>query len=562
MEINEKLHAREDELVAKEEFIRHQESSLMEISEKLHAREDELEAKEEFFRHKKSTLMEISEKLHELVAKEESTRHKEKEEDLNGQRGRKLIQNEPSPVLDDGFSEAAAIPEVDGLPEEDEPPEKKGKAKKNRRRKRQERQRLEEKNTVISEAAAIPEVDWLPEEGEPVGRSRSPNLSDEDEPLPAGRTMWKMAQISIANPINIIYYVEQLELEWIEEEKKRKKNGEKNRSKRRQQGNRLKMILTVWEDPEDEDDTEEEVEEDSEEEDEYDSEEEDEYDSEEEDEYDSEEEDEDDSEEEDEDSEQDEEDSEEQEEEDSEHEEKDEKNPEEHKKFLHQKYDGDSIANLHTDIENSIRNLTTDLKRAGVVIGDGDAFSRDTKDLVSMKEILNYIVHGIVYDAIGEEEKRVFKKQDADLEQDSLAALRFMKKEMCKKGLNLGKEFTGFVNNGNPSRNRNNFQGRTDSVPDRARNFKHKQQGKQDPRNNPRNSNGKFFQANKNNTEIRGPGRIIRGIAGKQIKALGNVTLDIEILDKTFRKYFVVLEERFYLRKRYFHITKLCGDVE
>ncbi|XP_064079510.1 glutamic acid-rich protein-like [Macrobrachium nipponense] len=214
--------------------------------------------------------------------------------------------------------------------------EKKGKAKKNRRRKRQERQRLEEKNTVISEAAAIPEVDWLPEEGEPVGRSRSPNLSDEDEPLPAGKDDVEMAQISIANPINIIYDVEQLELEWIEEEKK----GKKRRNRRKRQQGQTEDDMTVKSEPEllaresgvIENSIIEDIVEMEDNNESHHGKEEDEYDSEEEDEYDSEEEDEDDSEEEDEDSEQDEEDSEEQEEEDSEHEEKDEKNPEDHKK--------------------------------------------------------------------------------------------------------------------------------------------------------------------------------------------------------------------------------------
>lgn len=49
-------------------------------------------------------------------------------------------------------------------------------------------------------------------------------------------------------------------------------------------------------------------------------------------------------------------------------------------------------------------------------------------------------------------------------------------------------------------------------------------------------------------SQIQGQSRVIKGIAGKQIKSLGNVNLEIDILSHKFIESFLVLEDRFFSR--------------
>ncbi|XP_066964509.1 uncharacterized protein [Macrobrachium rosenbergii] len=55
--------------------------------------------------------------------------------------------------------------------------------------------------------------------------------------------------------------------------------------------------------------------------------------------------------------------------------------------------------------------------------------------------------------------------------------------------------------------------------------------------------------------------RTIKGIAGKQIRAIGNVNLEIEILNKKYREEFVVLEEKYFPAQALFSFQamKRCG---
>lgn len=62
-------------------------------------------------------------------------------------------------------------------------------------------------------------------------------------------------------------------------------------------------------------------------------------------------------------------------------------------------------------------------------------------------------------------------------------------------------------------------------------------------------------------SQMRESYRTIKGIAGKQIRAIGNVNLEIEILNKKYREEFVVLEEKYFPAQALFSFQamKRCG---
>ncbi|XP_066953153.1 hybrid signal transduction histidine kinase M-like [Macrobrachium rosenbergii] len=124
-------------------------------------------------------------------------------------------------------------------------------------------------------------------------------------------------------------------------------------------------------------------------------------------------------------------------------------------KFLTQHYDGESIANLHADVEESTHRLIEDLQKTDITIGDKNDFGDEAENLVDLRYVLNYLSFGTIYNALGEKEKKAFRKVKLDPRSDSLTALIAMRREMQKKEMDFSKESVGVTETQNERKGRN-----------------------------------------------------------------------------------------------------------
>ncbi|XP_066939789.1 uncharacterized protein [Macrobrachium rosenbergii] len=124
-------------------------------------------------------------------------------------------------------------------------------------------------------------------------------------------------------------------------------------------------------------------------------------------------------------------------------------------KFLNHHYDGESIANLHTDIEKASHKVIEVLRKTNITIGGKNDFGDTETDLVSLRHVLNYLSFGTMYNTLGEKEKKAFKKVKIDPKSDSLTALIAMRQEIQRKEIDFSKEFVGATETLNERKGRN-----------------------------------------------------------------------------------------------------------
>lgn len=71
--------------------------------------------------------------------------------------------------------------------------------------------------------------------------------------------------------------------------------------------------------------------------------------------------------------------------------------------------------------------MIKDLRRTNITIRDKIAFGDGETDLVTLRYVLDYLPLGTMYNALGEKEKKAFKKVKIDPKSDSLTALIAMR---------------------------------------------------------------------------------------------------------------------------------------